>query len=158
MYFVFIISLLYTSCRDLQIISNSFLNHQFMQNIFDTIFSTKVDPLFKALKETFINSSIPLTTREIEKLTTRKIIAKEFGDILEIYFTSKRMKKDAYAFVDKYYSHSECNRCMNQTCRACRHLYAFLIFRYWKFRDQSKDIYRQVAVSLILFLPCPDID
>lgn len=133
-------------CRDIRIITISFLNHQFLQNILTAIFASKVDALYQVLKEIFV-TSIPLTTREIEKLSSQKRISVEFGDIFEQYQNSSKDTRDANVLVNEYYSRFGCNRCLSPSCRSCRLFYAFFISRYWKFRDQSKDIYRRVAVS-----------
>lgn len=107
-----------------------------------------MDSLFLFLKSLFVNE-FPLTTREIEKLSTKAIILQEFGTINAQYLNSSKQTSDAIVFVENYYKRSNCNRCLNSTCSTCKQLYAFFISRYWKIRNQSKEIYRVVVVWII---------
>jgi hypothetical protein len=143
-----------TTSRSPLLIGNLFLNEDFVQELFSSIFGSLIDSLSLLLGD-FFEMQFALTSKQIEKLSTQKLITQHFGSLLTSYRSSAKREEDAIAFVDEYYSASPCDRCKQQSCAACLHLYAFAVARRLSARDRSKEIYRVVAVSSSL-LPSPD--
>jgi hypothetical protein len=100
-----------------------------------------------------------LTWKEIERMSTKKMLAQHFGDLSRIFELSPKAKGDAELFVREYQAKFSCDLCQKKACRPCQQLYAFFISRYWLARDQAKEIYRVLTVGseglLVFFLSSP---